>query len=122
MSEHILLVLTKKCIVIHCSTRAARFQLNPFDTNEWKDNINNKRWGLLDELMSEIPEKENYQGSLTDGIFGDVAHTLDPRSPGKVLNATFYHRNFRVETKGAMGLQTQSRGFADENVFMAKTV
>ena len=35
-------------------TRAARFQLNPFDRDIWKDRINGRRWGLLDELMSEV--------------------------------------------------------------------
>ena len=36
-------------------TRAARFQLNPFDKDTFgKDRINGRRWGLLDELMSEV--------------------------------------------------------------------
>jgi len=35
-------------------TRAARFQINPFDTDEWKDGLNRQKWGLLDELMAEV--------------------------------------------------------------------
>ena len=35
-------------------SRAARFQLNPFDKGTWTEGRFGKRWGLLDELMSEV--------------------------------------------------------------------
>lgn len=110
----------KRTYTAHAGTRAARFHLNPFDTDKWKDGINNKKWGLLDELMGEIPGKENYQGNMTDSILGDEAYTLDPKKRGP-LNAAFYHRKFKVLRRGAMGLQTRSRGYSDENLFMART-
>lgn len=102
-------------------SRAARFQLNPRDSDNWSEGYNNPRFTLLDELMSEIPGKDNYQGNLTDEAFGLAAHTLDPNKPAGKLNAAHYHRWFRVEEKGAMGLSVRHRGFADENLFMAMT-
>ncbi|PFX28133.1 hypothetical protein AWC38_SpisGene7133 [Stylophora pistillata] len=52
------------------NTRAARFQLNPKDSDKWSDGFkNNPRFTLLDELMEEIPEKDNYPGNLTDDAF-----------------------------------------------------
>ena len=80
------------------NTRAARFQLNPKDSDKWSERINNPRFTFLDELMSEIPGKDNYQGNLTDEAFDIVAHTLDPKKSGK-LNVAYYHRWFKVLEK-----------------------
>ncbi|KAL9989562.1 hypothetical protein ACROYT_G004124 [Oculina patagonica] len=102
------------------STRAARFQLNPKDSDKWSEGINNPKFTLLDELMSEIPGKDNYQGSLTDEAFGMAAHTIDPKKSGK-LNVAYYHRWFKVLEKDAMGQSVRHRGYADENLFMAMT-
>jgi len=102
------------------STRAARFQLNPKDSDKWSEGINNPKFTLLDEIMSEIPGKDNYQGSLTDEAFGLPAHTLDPKKTGK-LNVAYYHRWFKVLEKDAMGQSIRHRGYSDENLFMAMT-
>lgn len=102
------------------NTRAARFQLNPKDSDKWSEGINNPKFTLLDEIMSEIPGKDNYQGSLTDEAFGLQAHTLDPKKTGK-LNVAYYHRWYKVLEKDAMGQSIRHRGFADENLFMAMT-
>ncbi|XP_032236694.2 uncharacterized protein LOC116617810 [Nematostella vectensis] len=101
------------------ATRAARFQLNPMDTDKFVDRSTN-RWALLDELMSEIPGKDNYQGDLQDEAFGLTAYTLKPGSKSK-LKADRYHRWFKVTDKGAMGESDRHRGFSDENLFMAMT-
>ena len=103
------------------SSRAARFQLNPRDTDTWTERYNSPRFTFLDEIMSEIPGKDNYKGNLMDEAFGLAAHSLDPKKPSGKLNAAYYHRWFRVEQKGAMGLSVRHRGFADENLFMALT-
>ena len=104
----------------HSTSRAARFQLNPFDTDGWKEGPNNKNWGLLDKLMSEVPGKDNYQGKLTDEAFDLPVHSLNPDKQGK-LNVGYYHRWYKVQARGAMGLSTRHRGFSDENLFMAMT-
>ena len=103
-------------------TRAARFQLNPQDSDTWTkyERNNNPKFSLLDELMGEIPGKDNYQGSLTDEAFDLPAHTIDPKKTGK-LNAAYYHRWFKVLEKDAMGQSIRHRGYADENLFMAMT-
>ena len=81
---------------------------------------NNPRFTLLDELMSEIPGKDNYQANLTDEAFDLPAHTIDPKKSGKI-NAGYYHRWFKVLEKDAMGESLRRRGYADENLFMAMT-
>ncbi|KAJ7378068.1 hypothetical protein OS493_024730 [Desmophyllum pertusum] len=102
------------------STRSARFQLNPKDSDKWTEGVNNPRFMLLDEIMSEIPGKDNYQGHLTDEAFELPAITIDPKKSGK-LNAAYYHRWFKVMEKDAMGQSVRHRGYADENLFMAMT-
>ncbi|KAJ7378069.1 hypothetical protein OS493_024731 [Desmophyllum pertusum] len=102
------------------STRAARFQLNPEDSDKWTEAGFKGEFTLLDELMSEIPGKDNYQGDLTDEAFELPVHTIDPKKSGK-LNAAYYHRWFKVLEEDAMGQSTRHRGYADENLFMAMT-
>lgn len=102
-------------------TRSARFQLNPSDTNKWREGVFGKRYGLLDELMAEIPGKDNYPGDLTDEAFGLSVLNLDPGQAGKKLNVAKYHRWFKVGAKGAMGTSIRHRGYADQNLFMAMT-
>ena len=109
---------SKRTLWEHAKTRAARFQLNPYDTDTWKEG--RTRWGLLDELMSEIPGKDNYQGKLIDEAFDIPAYPLAPGKTGK-LNAAYYHRWFKVMEKGAMGSSTRHRGYSDENLFVAMT-
>ena len=104
----------------HAKSRAARFTLNPLDNDDFQDGLISDRWGLLDELMSEIPGKDNYQGNLIDDAFGLTAYSLNPKEDKK-LNSAYYHRWYKVLEKGAMGLATRHRGFADENLFMAMT-
>ena len=100
------------------NTRAARFQVNPRDVDRWYERFDSPPFTLLDQLMSEIPGKDNYQGNLTDKAFDLPAYTLDPKKSGK-LNAGYYHRWFKVQARGAMGLARRHRGYADENLFVA---
>ena len=104
----------------HAKSRAARFSLNPLDNDDFQDGMTWNKWSLLDELMGEIPGRDNYPGNLTDDTFGLTAYSLNPKEEKK-LNAAYYHRWFKVLEKGAMGLATRHRGFADENLFMAMT-
>ncbi|XP_078367031.1 uncharacterized protein LOC144651043 [Oculina patagonica] len=89
------------------STRAARFQLNPRDADRWYEKFDDPPFTLLDQLMSEIPGKDNYQGNLTDEAFGMPAHTIDPKKSGKI-NAGYYHRWFKDQNL-FVAMNTQPR-------------
>ena len=103
----------------HKNARSARFQLNPANTDTWKDGRH--KYGLLDELMAQIPGKDNYDAVLRDNAFGDTYECN--KKPGELvmLNAARYHRCYRIARRDAMGVKTLSRGFSDSNLFMAKT-
>ena len=109
----------KKTLKEYVTTRAARFTLNPFDTDEWVDG--RKNYGLVDELMAEIPGKDNYGAELYDDAFDAVAYSYNSTDNTKKLNVGFYHRWVRVGSRDAMGRTERHRGFADQNVFMART-
>ena len=66
----------KKTLEEHERTRAARFTLNPSDTDEWVEE--RKNHGLVDELMGEVPGKDNYGAELIDDAF--VTPTYPPGS------------------------------------------
>ena len=100
-------------------SRAARFQVNPRDSDVWREITG--RYGLLDELMGEIPGKNNYPAKIVDSALGQEAYTMDPAKDGQKLNAGYYHRWYKVLEKGAMGIQTRIRGFSDPNLFVAMT-
>ncbi|KAK2149775.1 hypothetical protein LSH36_437g04061, partial [Paralvinella palmiformis] len=98
----------------YMETRAARYRI---DT---PGQIHSTNWDLLDDLMSEIPGRDNYPGHITDNIFGDTTlpFNADTDEP---LNVAYYHRTYRVSSAGAMGLKVRHRGFSDENLFVAQT-
>jgi hypothetical protein len=47
-------ISAKRTYKEHSNTRAARFQINPIDTDKWTERENRNRFNLLDELMSEV--------------------------------------------------------------------
>ena len=99
------------------NSRGARFQLNPEDENQFDEGHITKE--VLDELMEEIPGKDNYGAFLEDTAFGLIGREYD--DPTTTLNAANYHRWFIVDAKGANGNQNRHRGFADTHLFMAMT-
>ncbi|KAK2171221.1 hypothetical protein NP493_1090g00063 [Ridgeia piscesae] len=109
----------KKTLMEHERTRAARFTLNSFDTDEWVDG--KKNYGLLDELMAEVPGKDNYGANLYDESFDTATYPYNTTDTDTKLNVGYYHRWSRVVSKDAMGRTKRHRGFADENLFMAMT-
>ena len=109
----------KKTLGEHERTRAARFTLNPFDTDEWVDG--RKNYGFVDELMAEIPGKDNYGAKLSDDGFDSASYPYNDTSNDKSLNVGQYHRWMRVLDTDAMGRTKRHRGFSDESVFMAMT-
>ena len=99
----------------HSMSRSARFQVNPINTNEFQEGFTT--YEHLDQLMYEIPGKDNYKRYLTDDSFGMRAlNYLDPK---KVFNAGRYHRWYQVNQAGANGRQHRHRGFYDSNLFVA---
>ncbi len=113
----------KRTVKEHSNTRSARFELNDFDEDVWRDGHIN--YGLMDKLMAEIPGKDNYPGELVDDGFGEVATSYIPKAgrgqEEEPLNTAYYHRMYRVSQTGAMGLQTRRRSINDETIYMAMT-
>lgn len=108
-------------------SKAARFGIGPYGGNGYKANkgyghFADRRYlhGRIDDIMYEIPGKDNYGGNLEDGAFGLIKHRVDTKNK-TVLNVAMYHRHFKVMMKGAMGLSVRNRGFSDPNLFVAKT-
>ena len=93
-------------------SRNARFHINPENQQDVF------KWGKLDELMSQIPGKDNYGASIEDSVFGLTKYHLEKNEP---LNTGFYNRWYRVIEEGAMGSKTPLRGFSDRNLFVADT-
>ena len=96
--------------------RAARFELNAKDSGEFSDSHVHDR-KFIDDLMEEIPGKDNYGQYLTDHTFDkDVKRDNDS---SKLLNVAYYHRRYQVTQVGADGRQYRDRGFADNTVYVA---
>ena len=50
-------------------------------------------WGLLDDLMYQIPGKDNYPGVITESSYGATAYTIKSTPDNMVkLNTARYHR------------------------------
>jgi len=96
-------------------TRSQRFHVNERDV----DHSSNGR-SLMDNLMMQIPGKNNYPADLHDNSFDMVME--DVRfSNHTLVNTGYYHRYFRTLDKGAMGTKSIHRGFSDSNLWVAQT-
>ena len=105
-------------------SRSARFQLDPLEQGECNDG--QIKYGLLDKLMAEVPGKDNYPGYIEDSTFNETAYDFVPKIVDDVqvdvpLNAARYHRWYRLQKKGALGLKSRLKSFSDPTVFMAQT-
>ena len=80
----------------HERTRAARFTLNTFDSDEWVDGT--KNYGLIDDLMAEIPGNDNYLADLYD----DTSFPFNTTDNTMALNVGYYHRWMRVGSNCCM--------------------
>jgi len=97
------------------SSRAVRFQLNTHESKDFHEKPETRT--IIDEIMEEIPGKDNYQGDLTDhGINAKVLNIDDTPK-----NAASYHRFFSLQEKDAMGDSINHRGFSDATLWMAMT-
>ena len=100
-------------------SREARFQLNPRDTDTWRDEPS--VYNLMDQIMAEIPGKDNYQGQLYDDAFGADAYEYGTNEFQSAKNVAYYHRMYKTDTRDAMGVQARHRGFSDDSLYMAMT-
>lgn len=111
-------IMTGKSLPDFAEDRQARFQLNPMDTNVFKDK--QTKYGLLDRLMYEIPGKNNYQARIYENSTKSKLFTGDDRADIP-LNTGYYSRGYRISKKDAMGQKFVLRGFSDDNLFVAST-
>ena len=107
--------------------KAARFSIAPgrsrdYDRDSLSGHFTKQKYlhGKLDQIMYEIPGKDNYMGHHTDNTFGYTKMRVDTRNL-TTLDTSRYHRHFKVSKKGAMGLQVRNRGFSDPYLFVAQT-
>jgi hypothetical protein len=119
------------------TTRRARFNLNPENASDWAEGP--VSWGFLDQLMEQIPGKDNYAANLNDESFGfTTLHynsawrenaTEGDLTVGLVrefaheekLNTGYYSRYYQTAQTDASGRQRRKRGFNDGNLFAAMT-
>eukprot|EP00056_Hartaetosiga_gracilis_P010237 m.150073 g.150073 ORF g.150073 m.150073 type:complete len:1083 (+) comp13278_c0_seq1:52-3300(+) len=97
--------------------RYARFELNKRNSSYWHEG--RASYQYIDDLMKEIPGKDNYQSDLFDDAFAINATVYD--DVDKRLNTGFYTRFFSVNKKDAMGRATVRRGFNDPTLWAAMT-
>ena len=95
-------------------SRAARYRVGKPDQGS------RTNWDLLDDLMTQVPGRNNYPGRIKDNLFGDITLPYTTKNL-RALNVAYYHRTYRVSSAGAMGLKVRHRGFSDENLFVAQT-
>ncbi|XP_071093262.1 uncharacterized protein [Haliotis cracherodii] len=90
-----------------------------FDLNEKSDD-QSYVYGLLDKVMQEIPGKDNYDAVIHDAFLGETVNEIKFAN-FTPLNTAFYHRWYKVDDNGAMGVKVVHRGFADSFFFIAQT-
>ena len=107
--------------------KSARFSIAPFDscdlqTESQSGSYNDTRYlhGRLDDIMYEIPGKDNYPGDITDDKFGEVKYRVDTQNR-TVLNAARYHRHYQTVHRDDSGYTVHNRGFSDPFLFVAET-
>lgn len=111
-------ITTGKSLEELAESRQARFSLSYYNPNN-VENERQCRWCYLDDLMEQIPGKDNYVADLVDDSFGINAEHYQRK--GEILNSGFYHRLYQGNKAGAMGTVKRNRGFNDQTVFMAQT-
>ncbi|RUS71251.1 hypothetical protein EGW08_020986, partial [Elysia chlorotica] len=77
---------------------------------------------LLDEIMYQIPGKDNVYSNLSQIMFGDdgMYHFGYPNSNVR-LDTSRYHRWYKSARKDAMGINAVARCFNDDFCFVAQT-
>lgn len=111
-------------------TNSARFQLTEFnrpsrkfypDVGYGKQDPTFNHYNTLDSIMEEIPGKDNYPVHITGGAFGLTAYNPRFTRNHTEMNIGYYNHWYKVNKKGAMGTTVINRGFADKNLWVAKS-
>merc|ERR1712002_256718 len=97
------------------NSRSGRYVLNEKDV----DHSCSGRC-LLDDIMMQIPGKDNYQAELHDNSFEMVMEDVRYNNH-TLVNTGYYHRYFKTMDKGAMGTRAIHRGYSDPHLFVAQT-
>eukprot|EP00111_Clytia_hemisphaerica_P017985 TCONS_00053240-protein len=101
------------------TSRAIRFNMEGVDKDgRWRENP--QSYTLVDELMEEIPGKNNYGAQLDAAGFDSTIFSAHPDKKNEPLNGAYYHRPYRLGAKDAMGTDSTMRGYSDR-VYMAMT-
>ena len=106
----------KKNLTAFGKTSEARFRLTS-KSEAIPDN--SYHLTLLDQIMQEIPGKDNYEGVIQDNSFGLVKYRIDA-TDNTILNAAYYHRYYKAYDETG-DLTLRQRGFSDPNLFVAMT-
>lgn len=100
------------------NSRKAHFTLNP--RNQTDTTPNNKfHHHLLDQIMEQVPGKDNYGATLVDDALGVQANHFEHADQS--LNVAYYSRVYREAALDAVGRSARRRGFHDANLFAAMT-
>ncbi|GFS25291.1 hypothetical protein ElyMa_005180000 [Elysia marginata] len=79
------------------NSRAERYHINERDIDHYSNGKS-----LLDDLMYQIPGKDNYQANLHDHSFDMIMEDVRYNNH-TLVNTGYYHRYFKTLDKGAMG-------------------
>ncbi|KAL8617976.1 hypothetical protein ACOMHN_058060 [Nucella lapillus] len=96
----------------YMNTRMVRFAV---DDHQGKNHL--YQWNELDDMIYEVPGKDNYGAHKTDDAFGMPKLRVENDTP---MNVAYYHRCWRVGEHDAMGDIVGHRGFSDRNLFVAE--
>ncbi|XP_060076523.1 uncharacterized protein LOC132556151 [Ylistrum balloti] len=109
-------------------SRAARFTLNPtHGTHHFNSTLGHGKLdirlygqGIIDNIMQEIPGKDNYLANLNDNAYLKTEYDMKYANNTR-LNTGYYHRWFKYQTPGNSRTYTAYRGYADQNLWTAQT-
>lgn len=102
-------------------SRRARFDFNQKNQSTWVEG--RFSYGLIDDLMYQVPGKDGYSANLQDDAFGAVATEINADENGDKapLNTAFYTRYYSIGANDAMGRSQHRRGFNDPTLWAAMT-
>jgi hypothetical protein len=96
-------------------SRAQRYYMNERKLDHYDSGRS-----IMDDLMMQIPGKNNYPGELHDNSFDMVMEDVR-YSNHTLVNTAYYHRWFKTLDRGAMGTKAIHRGYSDANLWVAQT-
>jgi hypothetical protein len=98
-------------------TRDARFNINAKNSSKWYDGRTS--YEFIDELMAQVPGKDNFAAKISDHVMGEL--TVPFSGGTEALNTGYYSRYYSVLGKDASGRTRRKRGFNDGHLWAAQT-